>query len=62
MTLPEIPDEAWHAMRAPVPGLTGLESAWPHLYAAALRHAADDERMADSQAVLLRHMADEASP
>lgn len=44
MTLPEIPDEAVRAANA-VPFEPTLEralaAAWPHLYAAALRHAAE---------------------
>lgn len=73
MTLPPIPDEAVTAvlLAAGVPDAEpgerewaagDLAAAWPHLYAAALRHAADEF---DSRAWVdshdLRRVADEAS-
>jgi hypothetical protein len=64
--LPEIPAEAYEAATAGA--YSGgademLAAAWPHLYAAALRHAADEVPFmaADFDATdWLRRMADEA--
>lgn len=72
MTFPEIPDEAYSAACVEMDGEIGraLHRAWPFLYAAALRHAADEiedwesgEPLHDSPAVrYIRRMADEATP
>jgi hypothetical protein len=73
--LPPIPDEAVEAVgnyfhdQAPMGDthramLSAVELAWPHLYAAALRHVADviadNER--DPVRLLLLRLADEATP
>ena len=46
MTLPEIPEDALDAAlvqrRYKGEILAALDDAWPHLYATALRHAADE--------------------
>jgi hypothetical protein len=62
--LPEIPDEVYrmserwdyHSNAA-----HAIEEAWPHLYAAALRHAADLVHDPDAELVLLR-LAEEVTP
>ena len=47
--LPPIPAEAWAAAARAEPATTDarLAAAWPHLYAAALRHAADEMSTTD---------------
>ncbi len=61
--LPPIPDEALHLMNPTVQpdARRALHAAWPHLYAAALRHAAD--LIHDGYGTSgLRRLADEATP
>jgi hypothetical protein len=67
MALPEIPDDALAAIRLRLPWLTGhdvdaaVHTALPHLYAAALRHAA--ENVVPIEALLERHgVATSAGP
>jgi hypothetical protein len=66
MTLPEIPVAAWSAAARAEPRTTDarLSAAWPHLYAAALRHAAgvieDDEGCSHGPVCTLRDLATEA--
>lgn len=78
MTLPPIPDEAqdaalfeWCRQSADTTAmLRSIAAAWPHLYAVALRHAADDleheDRCAPDECLCdistLRGFADEATP
>lgn len=69
MTLPEIPDEVLRDIRIEAPWLSEHDvhatahTVWPHLYAAALRHAADElgSEDFDGTQAWLRRMADEAA-
>lgn len=68
MSLPEIPEDAVRAAAGTHGSWNALEAAWPHLYAAALRHAAEQYEAtsyaADGIVIparLLRRLADEAA-
>ena len=72
MTLPDIPDEAvalvaeQYPPHLRVPAERALAAVWPHLYAAALRHAAErsveisEQWGHDPLDIHLRQWADEA--
>lgn len=67
MSLPEIPEDAVRAAAGTHGSWNALTAAWPHLYAAALRHAAGLPRFSGACVArgrisdALRRLADEAT-